>query len=159
MAEASDRKQFADRLRTILKQLKNDPGIAKIARESDVSRTTLHKLLSGATPSSQTLRSIHEWLRKHGYVYERPGMEDDSFVQEDAVSPPTSGKGWTADLHGSPAECLIYCVQHREVMRRFSGDPLKEATQAAFGVAISENFSDEELDKLQAWRHELLLPN
>lgn len=43
------------------------------------------------------------------------------------------------------------------MLRRFAGTPsMKDAVKAAFAIAVDENFSDEEMDKLQAWRRDVL---
>lgn len=160
--DRSTRERWADSLRPALAQMKNDPGIAQVARDIDVSRATLSSFLGGSVPSEQTLREVYEWLDRHGYGAV-PGPEDvktDVVLRGDDESvyvEAKSGEGWTARREGSPAEQLIYMVQHPEMLRRFSGTPsMKDAVKAAFAIAVDENFSDEEMDKLQAWRRDVL---
>lgn len=60
----------------------------------------------------------------------------------------------TADTFGlgSPAERLIHVLTHPEIVRRFSDHPPMDFVKAGFAYALEEDFSSEEMEKLEAWR-------
>lgn len=60
------------------------------------------------------------------------------------------------DPTGSPAEQLIYHLSHPEITRRFQDHPPMDFVKAAFAYGLEEDFSSEEMDKLEAWRQEVL---
>lgn len=165
--DRQEREEWAEWARPLVERIRESEGITSLSDATGVNRQTIYDLLDGATPAVKTVRRLDPALTDRqteltsGPSGEgQPEGEPDFEIREEGETSYVevkSGEGWEARRKGSPAEQLIYMVQHPEMLRRFSGTPsMKDAVKAAFAIAVDEDFPDEEMDKLQAWRRDVL---
>lgn len=133
----NDRERLADQLRPAVEARAVDRSLREIADEVGVSHATVSNFLGGKVPSKRTLAKIRQWLE---------AGDDEQIYQAHEHS---TGYGTPA---GSPAERLIHLLTHPEIVRRFSDHPPMDFVKAGFAYALEEDFSSEEMEKLEAWR-------
>lgn len=127
-------REQADRLRPLLRERLENQFVRRASKKIGVSHGTLSNFLNGDVPSEGALTRIESWI------------EDQ--VEDDASGRLPSFAGST----DSPAECLIAVLSHPELHRRLPGHSERRLVQAALGIALTEDFSPEEIDKLHEWR-------
>lgn len=146
-----EREEWAEWARPLVEELRESVGVTALAEETGVNRQTIYDLMKGSTPATKTVQRLDPVLKESSTELTSVGIP----ASERADI--TSGEGWKADPQGSPAEQLINTLQNPELLRRFAGTPtMKDVVKSAFAIAVDEDFAEEEMDKLQAWRRDVL---